>query len=344
MMKISSVKTYAVRVLLAVFLIALFAFSSLSPGIAGDRVTLTVSLQPYISYAPIFIAMEEGYFEEQGLEIELFKVRGSEQAVPALARGDLDVGTHSIGSNLFAAVSRGIQLKIVADKGHLEKRCNYVAIMVRKDLYDKGELVSVKQLRGRKIAVSAIPTLGYIYETILSTGGLTLDDVEIVRIPVSSKIEALETGAIDAASAVEPQITQWSDLGYAVPLFKYEDFFSEYQVTSIIFGPRLTEQNPELGKKFMVAYLKGVRQYNRGKTERNMEIFQKYTGLDVDILKKICLPSISPDGHVHTESILAVQDWAYEKGFIDSKVSLDRLVDMSFVEHANRILEQTEDN
>ena len=343
-MQIYKGKITIIQVISFIFLVVLFIFSSLSNGISEELVKLKVAYLPYISYSPVFIALEEGYFREQGLEIELVKFRGSGLSIPALASGSLDVSADSTGANLFAAVARGLKIKIVADKGHLDGRCNYGAIMVRKELYESGEVRKIEQLKGRKVALQPIPVWGYVYEKILNEGNLTLEDIEIVRMPGSSKAEAFQTGAIDAASAGEPLITQLETLGYAVTLAAYRQVVPNYQIGSIVFGVNLIDKDQEIGKKFMIAYLKGIRQFNEGKTERNIEILQKQTGLDPDIIRKICFPAFYPDGHVHTESILAVQDWVSEKGFIDSKVTLDQLVDMSFVEYANRMLEGTEGN
>lgn len=343
-MKVDRRKITIIGAISIVFLVVLFICSSSSNGISEELVKLKVAYLPYISYSPVFIALEEGYFREQGLEIELVKFRGSGLSIPALASGSLDVSADSTGASLFAAVARGLKIKIVADKGHLAGRCNYGAIMVRKELYESGEVKKIEQLKGRKVALQPIPVWGYVYEKILNEGNITLEDIEIVRMPGSSKVEAFETGAIDAASAGEPLITQLETLGYAVTLAAYRQVVPNYQIGSIVFGVNLIEKDQELGKRFMIAYLKGIRQFNKGKTERNIEILQKQTGLDPDIIRKICLPSFHSDGHVNTESILAVQDWAYDKGFIDSKVPVDQLIDMSFAEYANRVLEKAEGN
>ena len=108
---------------LAIVLVILLILSSPIPGVAQNPVTLKISALPYLSYAPIFIALEEGYFAEQGLALELVKFNRVGQSMPALARGDLDISADSVGSNFFSAVSRGLKLKVVADKGHLGEDC-----------------------------------------------------------------------------------------------------------------------------------------------------------------------------------------------------------------------------
>ncbi len=329
-------------VLILISILVFFVFCSLKQVVGEELVTLKISLLPYISYAPIFIALEEGYFTEQGLKLEFVEFKRSGLSIPPLAIGDLDVSTDSIGSNLFSSIARGLEIKVVADKGHFSDKCTSSAIMVRKDLYDSGELTTIAQLKGRKVALSLIPVWGYVYEKILSGGNLTLDDIEIVTIPSASRITALETGAIDAAGVTDPQLKEMESLGISVAIAEYQDYVPDYQASTIIYGPNLLKKNTELGRKFMIAYLKGVRQYNKGKTQRNLEIIQKHTGLDETILREICFISFHPDGHVNTQSIIAFQDWAYKKGYIDSRITLDQLIDMSFAEYANRVLEKSE--
>jgi NitT/TauT family transport system substrate-binding protein len=149
---------------------------------------------------------------------------------------------------------------------------------------------------------------------------------------------ALESGAIDAAAVTEPMVTRIESEGIGVKLACYQDYVLGYQASAIIFGPNLLDKNPELGKRFMVAYLKGIRQYQEGTTGRNIEILHKYTKLDKETLKKICYISFRNDGRVDTETIRTLQDWTYERGHIDAKVPLEKLVDMSFIQHANYVL------
>jgi NitT/TauT family transport system substrate-binding protein len=331
-----------IKALLLISLSAFLIFGSFGHVMGVETVTLKISMLPFLSYAPVFIALEEGYFAKQGINLELVKFKQSGLTIPALARGDLDVSTDSIGSNLFSAIARGLAIKVVADKGYLSDKCTSSAIMARKDLYDSGELKTIEQLKGKKVALGLVPVWGYVYDKILGKGNLTMDDIEIVKMPGPSRIGAFETGAIDGSGAAEPMITQLESLGFATILAKYQDYVPNYQASAIIYGPNLLVKNPELGRKFMIAYLKGVRQYNQGKTQRNLEIIQKHTGLDMDILKEICFISFHQDGHVNTRSILAVQDWAYEKGYIDSKVPLEQIVDMSFADYANRVLQSTD--
>jgi NitT/TauT family transport system substrate-binding protein len=105
------------------------------------------------------------------------------------------------------------------------------------------------------------------------------------------------------------------------------------------FGPNLLEKNPEAGKRFMVAYLKAVRQYNQGKTARNLDILAKHTKLDKDLLNTACWAQLRNDGHINVQSLIDFQDWALQRGLLDKKIPEDRLNDPSFLKYANEVLD-----
>ena len=293
-----------------------------------------VVLLPYISFAPFFIADEEGYFKEQGIEVEFVKFASLSTAVPALAQGDLDIGAGAISASLFNAIARGINIKIVADKGRLNSNCSIGAIVVRKDLFDSGEITEIAHLKGKKIALSDYSIDGYLYSEIFNRGNLSLGDIEKVELGPTERIGALKTKSIAAVALGEPSITRAVDEGLAVKLIGYEKVASDFQMGTILYGPNLLENNPELGNRFMVAYLKAVRQYNEGKTERNVEIIQKYTELDRETVERSCWYSFDDDGRLNTPSLMKMQNWSFENGYIDSLVTEDQLVDESFIDSA----------
>ena len=100
----------------------------------------------------------------------------------------------------------------------------------------------------------------------------------------------------------------------------------------------MLEENPEAGKQFLVAYMKGVRQYNEGKTKRNLDILEKETELDRDLLEQACWPPITNDGQMDLGSLIDFQTWANEKGLLDTIATEDQFWDSRFLDYANDIL------
>ena len=111
---------------------------------------------------------------------------------------------------------------------------------------------------------------GYIHEVVFGSHNLSLDNLILAKLPFSARLEAFENKAIAALWAGEPFISQSESLGYTVKLVKYEDYVPGYQISCLFFSPNLTVKNPEIGNRFMISYLKGIKQYNKGKTDRNL--------------------------------------------------------------------------
>ena len=70
-----------------------------------------------LSYAPYLVAQEEGFFSEQGLNVELLQFQRSQDAIPALVQGQLDVLGGALSFGFLNAITRGGNIRMVADKG-----------------------------------------------------------------------------------------------------------------------------------------------------------------------------------------------------------------------------------
>ena len=330
----------ALTLLLAFIFLLPFSFSYGKEQAQLKPIKLKSVVGPYISFAPWQIAEEEGFFNKQGLQIEFVKIIDSVEALPTVIKGDLDVMADVFYPSYLNAIARGAKIKIVADRGYLSPTgCTYSAIMARRTLVEEGKLNNISQLKGRRVAVTQVASImGYFLEKILNQEGLTLGDVEHITLPLPARMAAFEKGSIDLTFVSEPWISRMLETGHAVIWKPAQHLIPNLQFAFVMYGPTLLEKNPDAGKQFMVAYLKGVRQYNQGKTKRNLEIIAKHTGLDREFLQKCCWQALRNDGQINIDSILDYQSWALKRGFLDKLVPPSQFWDPNFIEYANKIL------
>ncbi len=292
-----------------------------------------------LTWAPFHIAVEEGYFAEQGLEIEVIEMKRSEDALATLIQGQLDVIGSAMAASVLNAIARGAELKAVADKGYIAALgCTSDALVAPTALLDSGALDDVSSLAGYRFSVNPNAHSGYYAEKLLRTANLTLDDVQIEDLSAAVELEALEKGLIDVVNASEPWLTRIVQGGYGKVWVPAQELVGDFQKAVLLFGPSMLGDNRDVGKRFMVAYLKGVRQYNEGKTARNVEILVAATRLDRALVELACWPAFRDDGKINVQSVLDCQDWFVEKGLVDGPVTADQFWDPSFVEHANQVL------
>ena len=300
--------------------------------------TVTVAYLPISDYEPLFIAQEEGFFARQGINVEFEKVPSTAAALPLILSGDVAVYSGPLKIGLINAVAKGEHVRIVADKGSVAPgSCTGYALMVRKDLFDKGIVTNVSDLKDRKIAEH---DSDYDLYRALAVGNLSSDDVDTVEMEFPTVIPAFRNGAIDAGLVTEPFLTLALNSGSAVILVPAQDFEPENPFP-LYYGPAFLDKDPELGRRFMIAYLQGVKQYNKGKTERNLEILVNYTHLERDLLNQTCWWSIAPDGNVSKKPVREYIDWMYTNKKISWNMSEDQLFDMSYVNYANGVLHNT---
>jgi NitT/TauT family transport system substrate-binding protein len=303
--------------------------------------TVRVSYLPTISYGPIFIAREEGYFARQGINVEFEKFQGGSVALPSLINGDIAVTSGNVEPSIINAITKGAHVRIVADKGRNSPgSCNASGLMVRRDLYESGALTRIADLKGKKIMVPG--GSDYTLYRILQRGNLTSDDIDIVVLDFPSAFTALQNGALDAAILSEPYITDAVDSRAAVMLFPTEVYTPDLP-HPLYYGPAFLDRDPELGRRFMVAYLEGARQYNLGKTERNIEILSNYTHIDRDLLQRTCWMPVAADGYQPRQPFREQIDWLYANNQISLRPDDDQIFDTSYIDYANSVLANTTD-
>ena len=332
-------KRYGVPVLLSLFFLFQICGTAAAARQTLPSVTLKVVRFPFLSYGPIFIAEEEGFFTEQGIQVEFLKMKEA-TAIQALALGNVDVwaGIFTVGS--LNAMVRGADIRLVADKGHFAPGgCPSFGLVASKSLAETAKLGDLQVLKGRKFDVFLGSFEEYFLDKILARAGLKPDEVESFNVPPPAQMDAMAKGRLDFGVCSEPFVTRYKRAGSGVLWASVQEIIPDFNYAFIRFGPSLLKKNPEAGRRFMVAYLKGVRRYNLGKTERNLEIMSKHTRLDKSILQDACWPQISDDGGINTQSVLDFQDWAVAKGLQDSKkLTAEQMWDPSFVNHANQVL------
>jgi NitT/TauT family transport system substrate-binding protein len=292
---------------------------------------------------PFLYAEEKGYFREAGVEMDRETIGSSDQMIAPLGTGQLEVGASGFGAGLFNAVSRNISFKIVADNGQ-SVGTSSGALVARKELLDSGRLRDYADLRGLKVAMAGRGTgLNITLERALEKGGLTLDDIEVADLRFADMTPALANGAVDAALHVEPGVTLGVEQG-TFGVFKWMDeIYPDQQFNAVLYSPQFAASG-DPAQRFMVAYVRGVRDYNEViRKGRNMDEFAaigaKYLGVkDLSLYPKMRNIGMNPDGYLNRQGVADDLSWYRAQGLVQQPVDLDAIIDYSFVDAAVRQL------
>lgn len=291
------------------------------------------------SGAGFYIAKEKGYFDAYNINVEFATFGNSDEMLPAVASGEVDVAGGISSASFFNSIAQGIDVRFIADKGHNIKGSSYFTFVIRKDLQD--EIKSYEDFEGKRIAVSTKNAVDdYIFQQMLDHAGLTRDDVEFVLMSdFGNMMSALSNNQIDAALQIEPLIAQGISNDIHVRFGDATDFAPKAQIAMVLGSPKFLGERREVAKRFMAAYLKGVRDYNdafvkeTGDKDAIIDIMTKHTATkDPEVWKNIGVTGLNPNGSMFIEDIKNQYDFYNSNGAISAELDFDQVIDTSLAE------------
>ena len=138
---------------------------------------MLVGITPVADQASVFIAIDQGFFEDEGLEVTAQPAQGGAAAVPAMIAGDMQAAFATYPSFLLAQ-SGGVGINIVAEgvRGNEESNGVYVKA-------DSG-INSIEDLEGKKVAVNTLKNTGELtIKVLMEEAGMDVSKVEFLELP-----------------------------------------------------------------------------------------------------------------------------------------------------------------
>jgi NitT/TauT family transport system substrate-binding protein len=202
--------------------------------------------------APIFMAVEKGFFKEEGLDVELVKCEWSKYK-DVLALGGFDI-THHLVMYFLKPIEQGLDVKFT---GGIHTGC------LRVQAGTKTEIKTVQDLRGKRIGVPGMGTPPFIFANrVLGANGIdAMKEIQWKVFPAGELGLALDKGEVDAVADSEPigsllladgKVRNIADQAKDIP---YKD---EYCCAVIVNGKYLTK-NPQATAAATRALLKGAK-------------------------------------------------------------------------------------
>jgi len=286
---------------------------------SGELIPVTVGLLQIAPHAAMQLAIDEGIFEEHGLDVTIQLGQGGAALLPAVSSGSIQFAVGNPLSVLVAA-SQGLEMKIVAGYSHQEQGVPASGLVVRGD----SGIASFKDLEGKTVAVNAVNTLGD-----LGTMGLVEQDggdpeaVKFTEIAFPDQLAQLEQGNIDAAWIPEPFISAALATDGMEYLGNTFDVIPGLYSTVTFTSASYADANPDVVK----AFAEGVADATAFAMENddlNREAIVAYTGMPAEVVGDLQLEVLSGDlDRGILEDLTAL---AMKYGFLQSEPDLDKVI------------------
>ena len=284
-----------------------------------------------IFYAPQYVALEKGYFKDEGLDIELLLTPGADKVTSAVLSGDVDIGFCGSEASIYVYNS-GNKDYIVSFAG-LTKRDGAFLVSRKKEKNFKLEDLKGKYvIGGRK---GGMPEMTFEYT--LKENGIDINDLTIdTSVDFASMGGTFISGVGDYVTLFEPSATQVENEGYGYVVAYIGEYGGSVPYTAYNAKKSYIKNNPETIQKFTNAINKGLDFVWKNDEETIAKtIIDQFPDLTINELSKMIKrykdnDAWMKDTYFSKESFDHLQDIMIEAKELDKKVPYKNLVNTTF--------------
>ena len=217
---------------------------------APDKLTVRFTWKLKGEYAPLFVALDKGYYRAEGLDVDLAEGSGAQTVLKLLAGGNEKVG-YGPAVSAAQAISQGLPVKVVA----LYQTKAPMGVISFPDV----PLKTPNDLEGKKLAISVGETFGDMLGPFCRINHIDIDKIQRIQMDASARSTQFLTRKIDVMSVYLsnelPQLAKRA--GIKFNLLRVSDFGLNLLGASMIVANAFAEQNPEAVKKLLRATAQG---------------------------------------------------------------------------------------
>lgn len=274
----------------------------------GEAVTLHFGAMGSIDTIPFVIAQENGYFEEEGIKVNLELFNAAKDRDAALQAGQLD-GVLADETAIAIYQNSDMDMQITGATN------GYWTLVAT----EQSNIHSLEDLKGKKIGISENTMIEYLADDITTLNGIAAEDFEKVAIPaMPARLEALRNNQIDAAILPAP----FNETAIADGAVEIETIHNtDIMISVTAFLNSVIEQYPQAIQGFYNAYNKAVDYINSTDISEYEDAVIKTVGYSEETRGNIILPKFKHNYLPDVEKVQKVFDWATAKGLLTKDIT-----------------------
>ncbi|MCD8326479.1 MAG: ABC transporter substrate-binding protein [Lachnospiraceae bacterium] len=301
---------------------------------ALEKVTLN-EVAHSIFYAPMYVAIEEGYFEEEGIELELVTGFGADKTMTAVLTGEADIGFMGSESSIYTYV-QGIDDPVVNFAQLTQRAGNFVVAREPIEDFDWSMLIGAEVLGGR---AGGMPEM--VFEYVLKKNGIVPEEVNIDKsIDFGSTAAAFSGGKGEYSVEFEPYATSLEVKGDGYIVASVGEASGYVPYTAFSATASYLEEHGDTVQGFVNALQKGLDYVNSHTAEEIAAVigpqFEETEEESlVMIVERYAAQDTWPETLVFSQdSFELLEQILMEAGELEEMVSYEELVNTGFAETA----------
>ncbi len=318
----------------------LAALALLSAGIARAE-TIRVSSSRSTGSAALYIAVDRGYFRDEGLDAQLVYFDSAQAGQVATVAGDTEVGMGGMSGTFFNLAAKGA-LKIIAGGSREMPGFTFSSYVVSNKAWDAG-LREPKNLTGKTVGLTTVGSIfSYTLQRLADKYGFTFASMQTKPLQTFSNIaSAIRGGSIDAGTMTAPTALPLIQRGEARVLAWMADE-TPFLSSGVFTSAKALETKHDMLARFMRAWRKGAGDFTavfqqpggfEGKPEAEalIAIIARHTKLEPAEIR-MSLPFVDAMGRLPMDEIRQQVEVFKRMGMVDAGATAELAVDSSLSE------------
>lgn len=288
--------------------------------------TIKVGYPAVSTSLPLFVAIEEGLFKEQGLTIEPVRYETANQIVDALVAGEIDATSVCADYPLLSMAAKQEDAFRIYAWEMLDTIIPFDLILSRKG----SSIRSLADLEGKKIGTFPGTQLKHYLELILQKALGRVPGVTIIEMTPAEQIPALASGEVDALFTLEPMalMAVLQDVGQIIeqsPISKYIGDGRPFPAASFALSTRFLQKDGKTAKKFAKGMWKAIKRINK-EQEKYRYLLPRFTNISAELAPQIPVTNFAALKDMDLSLFQKEADILYDAGLLEKKIDVRRLV------------------
>lgn len=289
-----------------------------TPGADGELIHVIIGETPGLPAAFSQFGVEKGFFEAEGLELEVTTLlNGSVMANALLADEVQFSGGDVVSFTKFRAQGVPVVIARPGSGAGDDKGNDYQAIV------GDASITSPEQLEGKTIAVNELNGVGQIFTQIALERNYGVDTSTITwaEIGIPDTNGAIDSGQVNAGYSLEPFQTMANAQGMPTILTPGVEYGANSQIGLVLTSEKFLQESPEVVEAFQRAHL-ATRNYIAENQDEYRDFLVENAGLDAELAQSIRLPVYHEK--VNRDTLTSVEKDLRALGLIDEELDTEK--------------------